>query len=427
MSDSPRRHVFASLRGIIGFILALATLTTATLAAPPKPDNDANIERGEGSFLLVTRDAQVREIRLAAISDQSMVIMDANRGWVTLDLKQCVALLGHDAASSESTARPARGMVVLADGQRLPGEAVTGAKAPADTLAWNHPWLGRIDVPFNLIASVLLAADAVAPAPGNADVVLTANGDRQEGLVTAIGEVVTLDVGEGANRQAVNIPLDRVTAITMIAPRQAGSGRRVWFTEGTVLDVRSIAVGDDGYVRMTGGTLLAQDSGGGGPVGANQPSTAPPRVGLSDIAAMLFDRDTLLPLASLTPSRVEGPATRYVLPRPALLEPDAALGLSTIEFSGPLVTRYALPAGCQRFIAEAELPRDMREWGDCELIVRSDDEQVFRAHLNAMTPMASINAPLKGRELTIEVTAGAHGPIQDLVRLHRPMLLKGKQ
>lgn len=403
-------------------------------AAPPAPQDvrearEREDERADGSFLLVTRDAQVREVRLAAINDQSIVIMDAGPGWVTLDLRQCVALLGPDSAAAESSMRPARGMIVLADGQRLPGEAVTGATSPPDTLAWNHPWLGRVDVSFNAIASVLLTADAVAPAPGDADVVLTANGDKQEGFVTAIGENITLDVGEGANRQTVAIPLDRVTAITMIAPRQPGTGRRVWFTEGTVLDVKSIAVGDDGYVRMTGGTLLDRN-GDAGSVGANQPSSTPPRVGLSDIAAMLFDRDALLPLASLTPSRVEGPATRYVLPKPTLLNPDAALGLSAIDFSGPLVTRYALPAGCERFIAEAELPRDMRAWGDCELIVRSDDAQVFRARLNAMTPTAAINVPLPdkkgGRELTIEVTAGAHGPIQDLVRLHRPMLLKGK-
>jgi hypothetical protein len=219
----------------------------------------------------------------------------------------------------------------------------------------------------------------------------------------------------------MNIPLERVTAITMIAPRQIGTGRRVWFSEGTVLDVQSIAVGDDGYVRMAGGPFMgrldARDRGA---------DAEPPRIGVSEVSAMLFDREALVPLASIQPTRVEGPATRYMLPRPALLEADAALGLSTMELSGPVIARYALPAGCQRFVAEAELPQDMRTWGDCELIVRSDDEEIFRAKLNANSPRASINAAIRGRELTIELAAGDHGPIQDLVRLHRAMLLRSK-
>jgi hypothetical protein len=371
-------------------------------------------------------------------------MMEPDRGWVTLDLQQCIALLNPDA---ESGSRPARGLLMLADGQRLPGEAVTAVEPPVpDTLAWNHPWIGRIDVPFKLIAAVLLTDDAVAPPQGSADVVLTVNGDRQEGFITAIGDPVTIEVtpatgtdGALATPQSVNIPLDRVVAITMVAPRQPGVGRRVWFAEGTVLDVQSVAVGDDGYVRMSGGALLgsAATAGGeknvsaaGGAANNRRNANQPPRVGISDIAAMLFDREALVPLALLPPVRVEGPSTRYLLPKPALLDPDAALGLSTIEYSGPLVVRYALPAGCQRFIASAELPREMREWGDCELIVRIDDEQVFRTHLSAQTPTAAINAPLPakgaGRELTIEITAGAHGPIQDLVRLRRAMLLKGK-
>jgi hypothetical protein len=329
-------------------------------------------------------------------------------------------------------------MLVLATGERLPGEAVVGAQAAADTLAWSHPWLGRIDVPFKLIESVLLRPGAVAPPAGKGDVVLLANGDRQEGFVTAIGDPVTIEVsgggagaGGGATSQSLNIPLDRVTAITMIAPKQAGKGRRVWFGEGTVLDVQSIAVGDDGYVRLGGGSLIGAGGVVGDAAGAGDDDDAgpqPPRIPLAEVAGVLFDREAMIPLASIAPSRVEGPATRYVLPRPNTSDPDAALGLSAIEFSGPIVARYAVPAGCQRFIAEVELPRAARAWGDCDLIVRSDDEEVFRAHLSSATPTASINVPLParggGRELTIELAAGAHGPIQDLVRLHRPMLLK---
>lgn len=417
---------------LVAIIVAAVIAAPVRSAAPPSYPTSPQVgaDEADSSLLLVTRDFQLRPIRLAAINDQSLVMMESDRGWVTLDIKQCIALLNPQA---DRGSRSARGLLMLADGQRLPGEAITNAAAiTPDTLAWNHPWLGRVDVPFRLISAVLLTPDAIAPVPGNADVVMTVNGDKQEGFVTAIGDPVTIEVvpaagvAAPATPQTINIPLDRVTAISMIAPRQAGTGRRMWFAEGTVLDVQTIAVGEDGYVRMGGGSLLGAASAASASSDSRGRATQPPRIGMADISAMLFDRDALMPLSLVPPARVEGPATRYVLPRPALLDPDASLGLSTIEYSGPLVVRYALPAGCQRFIADAELPRTMRAWGDCELIVRSDDHEVFRGRLNAQTPTAAVNVPLRGSELTIEIAPGAHGPIQDLVRLHRPMLLKGK-
>jgi hypothetical protein len=368
-------------------------------------------------FLLLTRDGQLRPIRLASISDQSLVHMDPARGWTTLDLAQCIALLNREAEATDdrpgSSRSGAAGVVMLADGQRMPGEPALDAPPQTDVLAWQHPWLGRVDVPLKAIESVLLSADAIAPPAGEDDVVLLANGDVQAGLVTAIGDPVSVEVGAGATRQTVDIPLARVVAIRMIAPRPAGDGRRLWFNEGTVLDVQSLGVGDDGLVRM-GGSALA-------PANPGQQRS----VGIDEIAAILFDRQRLLPLALQTPSRIEGPATRYTLPRPLTVDPHAPLGLSAVELSGPITVRYVLPAGCERFIADAELPRAARAWGDCELIVRSDDQEVFHVRLNAAVPQASINVPLRGRELTIEIAAGVHGPIQDLIRLHRPLLLKG--
>ncbi len=445
-----------NLRTVLASIAALLTIAPIpapasvlraslheTLAADQQPLVGGSSARPDGddeapdAFLLLTRDGQIKSIRIASISDQSLVPMDETRGWVTLDLSQCIALVNAQADSGSLAGdagvqwNQSRGLVVLADGQRLPGEPALDAPPQPDSLAWNHPWLGRIDVPLKFIESVLLQPGAVAPPAGEADVVLLANGDLRHGLVTSIGDTVSIETTvapgtDAANaapggaaaqttKETMDIPLSRVVAIRMIAQRQTGQGRRVWFSEGTVLDVQSIVVSDNGLVRMTGGPLAG--------------SLPPAQVGLGEIAAILFDRQRLLALASLAPSRVEGPATRYTLPKPAILNPQAPLGLSTVEFSGPITVRYALPAGCERFIAEAELPREARAWGDCELIVRSDDAELVKTRLRASSPTASINVPLPakagGRELTIEITAGAHGPIQDLVRLRRPMLAKG--
>jgi hypothetical protein len=401
------------LAAAASIVLSVAqAAAAATLPLSPLAQDDNLLD---GAWLLLTRDAQMKPIERLVIKDQAIEHFEESRAWVTVDLAQCVALLHVPAREDDDSAagwNRSRGLVVLADGQRLPGEALLGAAQETDALAWSHPWLGRVDVPLKLIESVLFEPDAVAPPVGQDDAVLLANGDIQQGIVTAIGDPVKIEIGEGADRRIIDIPIARIVAIHMIAPRQSGAGKRVWFNEGTVLDVQSIVVEHDGWVRMSGGAL------------AN--GTQAPRVSMDEIAAILFDRQRLLPLASQTPARVDGPSTRYTLPRPAPLQPDAPLDLSSMEFSGPITVRYALPAGCERFLAEAELPREARQWGDCELIVRSDDEEVFRAKLSAATPTASINVPLKGRELTIEIAAGAHGPIQDVVRLHRPLLLKSK-
>ncbi len=359
-------------------------------------------------FLLVRRSLQVQPIHLVAISDQFVEHLPADKSWEKIPLAECIALLNPEAKKAERTA----GMLALADGQRLPGEAVANAK-PTEAIAWNHPWLGRIDVPLKLVESVAFTLTASAPTPGAKDVVLLANGDRQEGLIAKFGSVISLEVDRGGKSQNIEIPLNLVAGISIVAGKQPViKAKRVWFDEGTVIDVQSIAIGDDGFVRLGGSGLAA--------------GTQPTRVGISQIAAILLDSQGLIPLASLSPTRVEGPATRFTIPKPTVQETDAPLNLSAIEYAGPMTARYALPVGCQRFTSEAELPRAAWQWGDFELVIRSNDTEVFRARLNGTNPTATINVPLTGRELTIELTQGANGPIQDRLVLERPMLLMGR-
>src|SRR5262245_19887079 len=381
---------------------ALATLLALSQALPAVAQSD--------EFLLVRRSMQVQTIRLVAITDQAVEYFDPAdvKPYTSIPLDDCIALLNPRGDAQ----RQSRSWLVLADGQRLPGEALAMGQSPADALAWNHPWLGRMDVPLDSIFSVQFKPEAKVPSPGQEDVVLLANGDKQEGIVVSLGDPIQLDVPRGGRRQVVDIQRELVAAVTMVAQKRQPAGRRIWFDEGTIIDVQSITVGDDGYVGLTGSALTA--------------GTQTTRVRLSQIAAILLDPKGMVPLATLNPTRVEGPSTRYVLPKPVVSLPGAPLNLSPIEYRGPIVVRYAMPAGAQRFTAEAELPRSAQTWGDVELVVRSNDDEVFRGRLNAASPTASINVPLTGRELTIELLPGAHGPIQDRLVLTRAMVLKDK-
>jgi len=368
------------------------------------------VSADSGDFLLVRRPLEVQPIRLVAVTDQSLVHLKDDQGFVTLPLSECIALLNPSTASAPAPLPRSGGLLLLADGQRLPGDAAAGVKPANDSLAWNHPWLGRLDVPLKLIAAVIVKPGLLPPETGIKDVIVFANGDRQEGIIVGLGDPVAMEVEVEGSSRVIDVPLDRIAALSLIAPKQQSVGKRIWFEEGTVLDVQSVAVGDDQFVKLTGSAV------------AN--GTQPTGVRLSQIAAVLLDSKALLPLADLAPSRLEGPITRYTLTKPELLDAEAPLNLSRIELRGPIVVRYALPAGCARFTAEAVLPAAARNWGDCELIVRLDDAVAFTARLNAETPEATISIPVTGRELTIEVAAGARGPIQDHVILTRAMLLR---
>jgi hypothetical protein len=399
------RHIAKSPhRQIITLAAVLIALVCCVTPAHGEPSD----------FLLVHRSMQVQSIRLTEIDSQYVIHMPRDKNWAQIPLPECIALL-NPKASPQSRAR---GMMVLADGQRLPGEAVLGSKTQGETLAWMHQWLGRVEVPLNSIASVAFSAKSVPPPPGQGDVVLLANGDRQEGLIVSLGNPITLE--PTGSKDTIDISLDLVSAVTMVSSPQPPKGRRIWFIDGTVIDVQTLAIGADGLLRMTGAWINPEANGA---AGANNAAS---RQTLAHIAAILLDPNSLIPLSTLAPTRIEGPSTRYSLPKPQALSSNAPLNLSDIDIRGPLVVRYALPAGCQRFTADAELPRSSLQWGDLELVIRSDDEQVFRGRLNAMTREVTINVPTPGRELTFELLPGAHGPIQDRLVLHRPMLLKAR-
>ncbi|MHC4415201.1 MAG: hypothetical protein ACYS0G_07955 [Planctomycetota bacterium] len=365
----------------------------------------AQVEAPAG-FLLIRRDHEVQPVRVVQIDDRALVHGDAARGWVNVPLRECVALVDPDAGPTGQSA----GLLRLTDGQRFPGAALSGARPTDDVLVWiQSSWLGRMEVPLERIESVVFSEDAPVPTPGDADVLLLANGDRMEGFVTALGDPISIEMLNDGKRQTIEIPLDRASAVRMVTPRQRPAGRRLWMADGTVVDVERITLGDDGVVRVGGLPFVVEP--------------APKRVELSAVAAVLFDPDRLIPLGALEPTRVRGPATRYVVPRPRVLDDLAPLGLSRVELRGPVAVRYALPAEGTYLSAEARLPVLSRSWGDCELVIRDGQGEVFSARLNAASPTASVGVTLRDEQLLIEITEGSNGPIQDHVILHRAMLL----
>lgn len=361
-----------------------------------------------GNVRLIRRNHPVRTVEVGEIGTRWLVYREGSSGWLRAPLSECVALL------DPTPVLPAggQGWLRLADGQRFPGEALSGAKVADDVLVWNQSsWIGRMEVPLDRIESVVFIPGAAVPAAGKADVLTLANGDRIEGFILALGDPVIIElINGGADGEGiVELPLSRVASARMVTPPTRPEGRRLWLTEGTIVDVDEILMGEDGYVRF-----------GDMPMVSDQQLRS---VEFSVVAAILFDPEGLVPFAALPPQSVTGPATRYVLPRPRVLDDLAPLGLARVEFRGPLSVRYELTPGAAFLSGEARLPIAARALGDCELVVRDDSTVIFSTRLNADHPSAAISAPLSGSALTIEITDGSFGPIQDFVVLHNALVL----
>ena len=73
--------------------------------------------------------------------------------------------------------------------------------AGESVLVWTHQRLGRVDVPVDMVAAIVFAPDEPQPEPGRADVVVLRNGDRVEGLITRLGDPLSIEVAMGDESQ----------------------------------------------------------------------------------------------------------------------------------------------------------------------------------------------------------------------------------
>jgi hypothetical protein len=201
----------------------------------------------DADFILIDRNLRTQPLRVVEINDLAIVCREPAAGLRTIMLTDCIALA--PPTPPVAGRRSSNGVLLLNDGQRLPGVPAPGS-AQGDELAWTHPWLGRLEVPLDSIWAVTFRADVAVPVPGDSDVIVLVNEDRLEGFVTGLGDPITMEIEIDGTASDVRVPRDRAAAAALVAPRRAASGRRIWFDDGTMLDARTLHVGEDGYVRL---------------------------------------------------------------------------------------------------------------------------------------------------------------------------------
>ena len=379
--------------------------SVALLGVLLAPSNVASAH--EHDFLLVDEMLRSRVVRVAEVNAAALVIIDRVGQETVIPRRACLALVRDDRSRF---ARPARstttGMLMFADGQRIPGVPAPGAAINEDAMLWQHPWLDQIAVPFDAISAAVFEREATLPESATGDVVQLRNGDRLEGFLTQFGTTLGLEL-EGSPPREIEIPLDRVRAIRLVTEPRERMGTRAWFRDGSVIDTPLLTLADDGYVHLDR------------PAGAVGRHT----VRIEEITALRFDGGDLLPLSTLTPRDVSGPPERYFVPEPAIATHDAPLNARAIEFRGPVTVSYRLPNAVNRFAASVELPDDSRNWGDLELVIRDGGVERVRVPLNADSPRADINIELTSRSFEVELLAGKFGPIQDRVIMRRALFM----
>lgn len=370
---------------------------------PPASASSGRAEERSGWFVMIDRELNARPVRLIDMTPHVLRVMDEHGATRRHELREVLGLMNPDAPM----ARVELGEIRFADGQRLPGMALVRTSGEENTLLWTHPRLRQLRIPLDGIRSVVFIPGGREPEPGLADAVRLTNGDRLEGFLVSVGEAITIETND---KELVRVPLERVESVSLVTSGTAAAqGARLWLNDGTIMDVRGLTMSDDGIVRL------------------QRPLAAPEVLEqlhpLAAVRGILFDPAALVPLSRLTPTEISGPASRYVIPPPMVMEDDAPLGLGRLRFDGPTTVRYRQPAGAARFAAEAVLPDEARAWGHCELVILDDDREVFRAVLHRHQPRAAINVALSGSELTVRLTEGDRGPILDRVMLHRPAFL----
>jgi hypothetical protein len=140
-----------------------------------------------------------------------------------------VALLPHVPRNAQLD--PTMGTLVLADGQRLRGNL----QASGDGPRWKTRWLPLQTIRAEGTRAIILQGDD-APVAIDGDVVVLANGDRLDGIVTAIdADGAMVERGTGSDRTETPVPWDRIRSISFVGTAAASPEVRVWLTDGSVI------------------------------------------------------------------------------------------------------------------------------------------------------------------------------------------------
>ncbi|MBI1189229.1 MAG: hypothetical protein GC200_00910 [Tepidisphaera sp.] len=395
-------------------VAALALLSVCAPALAGQGDEET-IPR-----VLLDSDLRASTVRLVSIGPDSVSVRDQNGKPVTYERRQVAAILPvieGTASLGESTERADAppehsaplGRLELVMGEQLPG-MLSSKPGQGDRLAWeSHLW-GRVELPLERAAFVLLqpeSAYATRRPTGSADVAVLANGDTIEGFVSSLGPSLRIE----RDHKVTQLPPERVVSVIFANPPEKPKGAWVWLHDGSAVGVTGLELSSGGELKLAGLGAAALRAG--------------------ELRAIVFDAGRLTPLSGL-PMQLgpSDPARRWTRPPIVGDARQSPAFAADIELPGPMSVRFTLPKGATRVGGRAELPANCRVWGDCELLVGVLGGKPTRIRLNSETPEVDFSVDIAGAggdTLEISIDPGPSGPVQDRVVLRRPVVRIGRQ
>lgn len=326
--------------------------------------------------------------------------------------------------------RGSGGELVLTDGQVLLGSVSDEPASDEESLRWSHVGFGEITLPLEEVRSF---APGISPPsrrePAGAiddDVVRLANGDTLRGF-TLLDQGPPLRLIVETTDSETRVEASRVTRATLANPLTPATGTVITLADGSVLELAAATLVDAGVLSIAPSLHNSSETGE-----SESETSITRRVSLGDVRTLVFDAQSLVPLAELELVEVSARAQRRWTAQPRVIESSSPLG-ARIDMPGPMSAAWSLPAGATRFATGIVLPDSMRVWGDptVRVLVNRpglEPQEVWSGSVDGESPRIECAAVLpgvgeRGRELVIEIGENENGPVQDRPMLVRPLLL----
>jgi hypothetical protein len=372
-----------SLLGV--FTLALSASLSGTVDAQSTRVNVIGWDLGESTGVLELIDEERVSIRLED---------GATRMFSPGDVA-FIEFPAQATAGGEMNRPVPNGLLWLVDGTRYTG----WSDVEDGRFVWRNWWSGTVKPELDDILAIVENRGSEPDPASTEDVILLRNGDRLEGLIAAIGEDVEVEREDGT---VSSVPMNRVQSIALVNDLEVGTGTRAWLAPGDEVAIDSYRFDPGTGFRIPGREPLMP----------------------AQIEVIAFDSSALLPLASVD-SRTRGldEFPRYFVPTPREATGNWPLDAPTLEFMGPLRVDWTLPRTGMKFKARVVLPRSARKHGRLEIVLLDGDQPVWSTRLDGDRSSAEIGIPLETDRLSMEIRESGAGPIQNVVRLERALLV----
>jgi len=349
---------------------------------------------------LIGRDLSPRRVNLQSVRNNVVTYFDLDRAYHSEPISRFLQFrFAPDAAATDNDAM----VLELTDGQRYRGQWIAAAAAEdGDALRWRHAVLGELTARLETVRAIHSVNDAQITEPPTSDQVTLTNGDVMSGFVIAASDDGLMMQLEG-QRDPVTLPRARIVRVTLANLTQAAEG-----------ESHMVHLADSSRVRTASVTIEGDQLRLGSPPTDLIALASVKRIDVAARGAWLIE------LSELAMTTTSG-GDVFGMPMPPHMEAGAW------RMHAPVTVRFDLPEGATRFGAVAQLDADGDEpvhWADFVVRVTAGDA-TQECRITSDEPSCRINLPFDGAAtmLTIELDAGANGPVMDRLALRDAVVL----